>query len=286
MSACNEKQKMTLVKENNYTIGYITNIGNNPSHLTNDDMVDFKVHPKNKNLKILVVADGVGSSKYGAIAAEYLKESLLKWFTLLDPIYINTVPTLKSLFWGKMREINHHLIELYHGHGSTTLVCAIVGEKETIIANSGDSRGYVISDNSLKQLTADHLVWYKYNDENSILKDDLRFMYGNNYISHCIGSNIEDYRPDIVTIDNDDYEALLLFTDGITDIVSDDKIKFIYDHNLPLMVLLKIIDEAINSEPELISEDAKKRFKTRSYMITGQTNPGKDNATMLLYKKH
>ena len=144
----------------------------------------------------------------------------------------------------------------------------------------------VINDEGLKQLTADHLVWFKYNDAKSILKDDIRFMIGNSYISHSIGSNKDDYRPDIVTVDNDDYEALLLFTDGITDVVSDAKIKFIYDHNISPVALLKIIDEAINSEPELISKDAKERFKNRDYMINSHTKPGKDNATMLLYKKY
>lgn len=279
-----EKQKMKLIRESNFTIGYITNVGN--KRATNDDAVDFMMHPVNNALKIFVVADGVGSSKYGALAAEYLKESLLKWFSSLNPAYINTVPTLKSIFWGKMRDINKHLLEMYHGQGATTLVCAIVGETETIIANSGDSRGYIISDEGLKQLTADHLVWFKYNDEKSILKDDLRFMIGNSYISRSIGSNEEDYRPDIVNIRNDEYEALLLFTDGITDIVSDDKIKFIYDHNISPLVLLKIIDEAVNSEPELISKEAEERFKDRYYMINKHTKPGKDNATMLLYKKH
>ncbi len=279
-----EKQKMKLIRENNFTIGYITNVGN--KRATNDDAVDFIMHPENRNLKMFVVADGVGSSKYGALAAEYLKESLLKWFSSLEPAYINTPPTLKSIFWGKMREINRDLLNLYNGQGSTTLVCAIVGEKETIIANSGDSRGYIVGSEGLKQLTADHLVWFKYNDEKSILKDDIRFMIGNNYISHSIGSSEEDYRPDIVTVQNDDYEALLLFTDGITDIVSDAKIKFIYDHNISPLVLLKIIDEAVNSEPELISEEAKQRFINRTYMINPQTKPGKDNATMLLYKKH
>ena len=51
-------------------------------------------------------------------------------------------------------------------------------------------------------------------------------------------------------------------------------------------VLLEIVNEAINSTPELISAEAKKRFEKRQYMINDTTNPGKDNATMLLYKKY
>lgn len=279
-----EKQKMKLMRTNNFTVGYITNAGT--TQMSNDDAVDFLLHPENNALKIFVVADGVGSSKYGAKAAEYLKKSLLEWFSKLKPAYINTTATLKSMFWGKMREINKYLLDKYYGQASTTLVCAIVNESETVIANSGDSRGYIINDEGLKQLTADHLVWFKYNDAKSILKDDIRFMIGNSYISHSIGSNKDDYRPDIVTVDNDDYEALLLFTDGITDVVSDAKIKFIYDHNISPVALMKIIDEAINSEPELISKEAKERFKNRDYMINSHTKPGKDNATMLLYKKY
>ena len=169
---------------------------------------------------------------------------------------------------------------------STTLVCAIIAEKETLIANSGDFRGYIVSNNKLKQLTADHLVWFQYNNSDSIKKDDIRIMIGNSYISKSIGSNERDLHPDVTVIDNSVYEALLLFTDGIIDIVSDKTIKRIYDHNLPQNILLEIIEEAINSAPETISEIVKKRFKEQEFMINERIKPGKDNATILLYKKH
>ena len=276
------EQKLKLVKGNKFLIGYISHIGHKQ---TNDDATGFLLHPQKDSLKIFVVADGVSSSKNGSKAASYLKDELLKWFSELSPAYINTMATLKSVFWGKIREINKELIEMYNGLGETTLVCAITGDQETLIASSGDSRGYVISDNTLKQLTADHLVWYQYNDPKSIEKDDLRLLIGNSYISHSIGRSLQDYRPDVITISNDDYSALLLFTDGVTDILSDEKIKFIYDHNLPKDVLIKIINEAVNAMPELISPVARQRFKDRSYMINDYTDPGKDNATMLLYKK-
>lgn len=280
-----KNQKMKIVKNKDFIIGHITNVGNNPAHTHNDDVVDYISHPLDNNLKMFVVADGVSTGDYGAKAAKYLTDELLNWFTSLDISYINTMPTLKSIFWGKMREINKYLLDTYHKEGSTTLVCAIVGEKETMIANSGDSRGYIISDGQLKQLTADHLMWFKYNDPDSIIKDDIRFMKGNSYISRSIGSDERDFHPDVTVIDNNDYEALLLFTDGITDIVSDEKIKFIYDHNIPSSMLLTIIDEAINSNPEIISKEAEDRFKERRHMINNTTNPGKDNATMLMYQK-
>lgn len=278
-------QTMKVIRGSNYFLGYISHVGNNPSHQTNDDVVDFAVHPQNPDIKMFIVADGVGSDYYGDKAAAYVTASLLDWFKSLNLAYINTMPTLKSIFWGKMREINKYLLDTYQGTASTTLVCAIVGENETMIANSGDSRGYVISNDQLKQLTADHLVWFQYNNPASIQKDDIRFMIGNSYISKSIGSNERDFHPDVTVIDNSDYEALLLFTDGITDIVSDKAIKYIYDHNLPPVFLLEIIEEAVNSAPETISQDAKERFKDREFMIYEQTKPGKDNATMLLYKK-
>ena len=281
-----KKQKMVLSEESSFFIGYITNVGTNEKHQTNEDAVNFASHPKDNDLKIFVVADGTSDSIYGAQAAQYLTEELLQWFRGLEIAYINTPQTLKSIFWGKMRDINKSLLEMYGGNGSTTLVCAIVGKNETMIANSGDSRGYIIQNGILKQLTADHLVWFKYNNPDSIDKDDIRFMKGNSYISRCIGGNIRDFHPDALVIDNSDYDSLLLFTDGITDIVSDERIKFIYDHNLPSDVLLEIVNEAINSTPELISDEAKKRFEKRQYMINDTTNPGKDNATMLLYKKY
>ena len=281
----NSNQIMITHMINDNFLGYISHVGNEAYHKKNDDSVAIINHLENENLRLLIVADGTSDTEYGATAALYLTEELKKWFQTLPISYINTMPTLKSVFWGKMREINKELLDKYHGNGATTLVCAIVGEKETLIANSGDSRGYIVSHGELKQVTFDHLMWFKYNDPDSILKDDIRFMKGNSYISRSIGTSEEDFRPDVTVLDNNDYEALLLFTDGITDIVSDNKIKFIYDKNLPDEVLLKIIHEAVDSNPEAISKEALTRFEGRMHMINNFTTPGKDNATMLLFKK-
>lgn len=275
---------VTRIIDNNF-LGYISHTGNETFHKNNDDSAVIISHPDNQNLRLFAVADGTSDALYGTNGAEYLTSELASWFQTLPVSYINTMPTLKSVFWGKMREINKDLLEKYNGKAGTTLVCAITGEKETLIANSGDSRGYIVSQGDLKQVTADHLMWFKYNDPDSILKDDLRFMKGNSYISRSIGTSEDNFRPDVTIVSNDDYEALLLFTDGITDIVSDDKIKFIYDKNRPAEALLKIINEAVNSGPEYISEEARKRFANRMHQINDFTVPGKDNATMLLFKK-
>ena len=62
---------------------------------------------------MFIVADGVGYDCYGNKVAAYVTESLLEWFTSLKIAYINTMATLKSIFWGKMREINKYLLDTY-----------------------------------------------------------------------------------------------------------------------------------------------------------------------------
>ena len=73
--------------------------------------------------------------------------------------------------------------------------------------------------------------------------------------------------------DNDSYDKLLLFTDGVTDCLSDDRIKLIANTSKKEEILEKIIDEAVNVE-QAIPKDLSIPYNFRT-----QPTPGKDNAT-------
>ena len=55
----------------------------------NEDRVTTIVHPKNSNLKLLAVADGVGGYENGEIASNFTITTLQKWFTNLSEDLIN-----------------------------------------------------------------------------------------------------------------------------------------------------------------------------------------------------
>ena len=46
----------------------------------NEDAVLAIRHPRNKNIKLLIAADGMGGRKHGEVAANYVADSLSRWF--------------------------------------------------------------------------------------------------------------------------------------------------------------------------------------------------------------
>ena len=46
----------------------------------NEDAATIVKHPRNKNIKMLVVADGMGGKEDGNIASNYIVTSLERWF--------------------------------------------------------------------------------------------------------------------------------------------------------------------------------------------------------------
>jgi protein phosphatase len=254
----------------------------------NEDRVITLEHPLNSNIKLLAVADGMGGCTNSSLASEYVINKLKNWFTSLNINSFNK--DIDILLYNKIIEINNKLVEytttknklsnytLYSNpskYPGTTLTCAIITLEETIIANIGDSRAYAIIKDKIVQLTKDDsYAWLQY-EENKISKDEIRFSPFNSYIYKCIGHNY-DVKPYIASIKNNYYTSLLLFTDGITDCLSDNKIKIIVNKTNNKSVAKKLIHEAVYSKKKDI-------LKIGNY--TNIIKKGKDNASVALYIK-
>lgn len=104
----------------------------------------------------------------------------------------------------------------------------------------------------------------------------MRFSIFGNQILGCIGKknidSINNYK-----IKNDSYDKLLLFTDGITDLVGFDRIQAIssrYDND---RITSLIVNEALN-------KNAVRKKGTDSFNY-GEIKAGKDNATAVMYAR-
>ena len=190
----------------------------------NEDNVLAIAHPKNAKVKMLLVADGMGGREHGEIASKYVTESLEKWFQNKDIKVLNDTKKTAELLTKYIKTLNSNLIKKYgEDKLGTTLTLAIINKKETLLANVGDSRGYIYKDKKLIQVTEDDSdVWmyYKYGE---VKKDDLRYFSNNNIVTACIGICKELCTVSTTIIDND-YDLVVLLTDGVTDIITDTKL--------------------------------------------------------------
>lgn len=250
----------------------------------NEDSGVVLTHPKDSNIKLLAIADGMGGKDMGDVASKYVIDQLTKWFKktnvdLLEDSF-KTSLELKEL----ISNSNINLISKYgENRLGTTLTLALVNSHETLVLNIGDSRCYIYKNNTLTQITEDDSQVWLYYKAGEVGKEDLRYFSTSNFISACVGLNKELCNSDIEIIDNDCYDLILLVTDGVTDLLTDEKIKSIIDKHKDKNILERIIQEAVYVEQDLhVPLRLKRTFKEPFYVPAH----GKDNASGAIFIKN
>lgn len=240
----------------------------------NEDSVTAISHPKDSSIKLLAVADGMGGYNNGKEASNYTIEQLEKWFNNLSYEEVSNSFSLQFQLYKAIEKINKDLWNRKEEIG-TTLTCAVVTHDKTIVISIGNSRCYIMKDTNLKQITDDDTGLYESYKEGKLTKDDLRVHPYHKIIDEGIGltHKISSWKAKPRVFDNDRYDKLLLFTDGVTDCLSDDKIKLIANTSKKDEILEKIIDEAVNIE----QEEPKNITLPEDFIV--YPTPGQDNAT-------
>ena len=192
-------------------------------HSKNEDATTIL---KKGNNYLLMVCDGVGGVRGGEIASNMVVDNMSKFFLTYDFSKVDNTNDVVNDFAYKIKEISNELASLFRDNPLTTLNMAIVLENETEIFNVGDSRCYAIgNDNNIKLVTSDHsFVWNNYIKTNKLGVDDLRFTPGNNIITSSIGDFMGP-KIDVYWLNNNDYKALILCSDGVSDVLSSREIR-------------------------------------------------------------
>ena len=238
----------------------------------NEDSVTAISHPKDNSVKLLAVADGMSGYGNGKEASSYTIEELEKWFNKLSYEEITNSFSLQFGLYKTIEKINKNLWDRQEEIG-TTLTCAVVTHDKTIVISIGNSRCYIMKDTNLKQITDDDTKLYKSYKEGRLTKDDLRVHPFRNIIEEGLGLSHKVWKAKPRVFDNNKYDKLLLFTNGVTDCLSDEKIKLIANTSKKEKILEKIIDEAVNVE----QEEPKNITLPEDFRV--YPTPGKDNAT-------
>ena len=248
----------------------------------NEDYAFCNSHPKNPNVKFLVLADGMGGKEHGEFASNFVVEKLKNWFIEKDAKTLNDVKQTRDLLIKYIKRLNTEIIKKCGNNRSgTTLTMSILGKRKTIIANVGDSRAYIYKDQELIQVTEDDSdVWmyYKYGE---VKKDDLRYFSNNNIVTACVGICKELCTVSTTIIDND-YDILILLSDGVTDIITDSKIKSLIRKTPSTFLLDSIIEEAVYIDQNLKVPKRLKRKFLANYIVPFK---GRDNASGAIYIK-
>lgn len=157
-----------------------------------------------RHITLLAVADGVGGSSGGEIAAD---AALAELGTRFFGAPADRAPS--DALAEAMRDANAAVLQAAgtsgHHDAATTIVAAAVRANEAVIGNLGDSRAYLIRDGVCRQLTEDH----------------------SGPMEHAITRFAGDPRgiqPDIFVESLRPHDRLLLCSDGLTRHVTPEEI--------------------------------------------------------------
>jgi len=195
----------------------------------------YEIRQLDKNTVLCVVCDGMGGARAGNIAS-----------TLAVDVFVHTVCDgwRAGIRWDKadqliragLREANTAVFEEssqipeFSGMG-TTLVAVLIRGKEASLINVGDSRGYLITKDGIRQVTKDHSLVQMMVDRGNITPEEAKFYPGKNLITRAVGTDsVVDGDIFRVTIERGDF--FLLCSDGLSNMMDDQELLFEVAHGI------------------------------------------------------
>jgi serine/threonine protein phosphatase PrpC len=206
---------------------------------------------------LLVVADGMGGHASGEIASRMAVDAIRNYFDApgegykppLIGIYDDDFTEDTNRLGSAVRLANMAIYEAaqqndkWRGMG-TTIVCALLNKRKLSIAHVGDSRLYLIRAGGIEQLTDDHSVVAEQVKRELISQKEADQSEIKNLLTRALGIGT-DVEVDLDELDLLGDDALVLCTDGLTNMVRDEEIlSAVISGRDPSLVSQSLIEQA------------------------------------------
>jgi len=180
--------------------------------------------------RIAVLADGMGGYNAGEVASQMASERVrTELVERLRPLGAAPGETeLKSAMLDAVENANRAVYDAamstaeYAGMGTTLVVAVYRGDK-LWLGHIGDSRAYRFRNGHLEQLTRDHSLLQEQIDAGLITAEQAAYSMHKNLVTRAVGVD------ELVELEIHDYpveagDILLMCSDGLSDMLSDDQI--------------------------------------------------------------
>lgn len=161
--------------------------------------------------RVYIVADGVGGAATGEVASKF---SALK---VMHTCY--SQPSLKT--WQRikvgMKRANDELVEYIRQNAqarmATTITVAAVNGEEMTVVNVGDSRAYLVRNNTIKQITQDHSLVNEMIRNGILTEEEAKTAKVKNQLTSSLGGH-ETFKADVFIESLQPGDRVLLCSDG------------------------------------------------------------------------
>lgn len=197
----------------------------------------YYISEENDNYKLCILADGMGGYTGGEIAsrlacisaATYIKEHFNN-----DKQY--TKEEIMQIIKEAMEHSNKTVFEKSKEEkeleqmGTTLEVCLIYNNRAHI-GHIGDSRIYRIRQNIMRKITVDHSYVQKLVKDGTITKEEAIHHPKKNMLMKALGCE-EQIEPDIMVKGFNPNDKILMCSDGLTNMISEQEIYNIIEENI------------------------------------------------------
>ena len=196
---------------------------------------NYYISDPNDEIKMFIVADGMGGYKGGEIASALAIESAKSYITnnfeetnrekekILDLIK-NAIEYANMVVYERSKEV-----EELNGMG-TTMDVVIIQSGRLYIGHVGDSRVYRLRKDFFRKLTTDHSYVEQLLRQGNITKEEAYNHPKKNMLTKALGCTAF-VEPDVMVKGFQKDDILLMCTDGLTNMVREDKICEIIKEN-------------------------------------------------------
>ncbi len=187
----------------------------------NQDFIYRSETPVGNLPNVFIVADGMGGHNAGDYASRLAVETVVEEISTSfekNPVKIlnNAIERANEMLRKRAREDR-----ALSGMGTTIVAATCIG-KYLEVANVGDSRLYVISD-EIRQITQDHSLVEEMVRMGGLDKETARNHPDKNIITRAVGAR-RDVEVDFFDVELQTGDMFLLCSDGLTNMVDDEMI--------------------------------------------------------------
>ena len=171
---------------------------------------------------LFAVADGMGGHEAGEIASELTVNTLAE----LAPSHLDAEGLTAAVEAANYNVMKAPRQGIGRDGMGTTLTAAMLEGERLLIAQVGDSRAYLLHKGHLQQITRDHSLMADLIEAGQITPEEARVHPNRSVITRAIGSDIH-MRPDIYELNVDAGDRILLCSDGLSSMISNNAIESI-----------------------------------------------------------
>ncbi len=233
-----------MAKQLRLDVAQLTDVGRKREH--NEDNMAYVI-PKDLQVMaakgaLFIVADGMGGHAAGEVASEIAVDTVSNAYYQDDSDDVAT--SLLQAIRRANAAIHQRAAEnmLRSGMG-TTCVAAVLRGSMAYIANVGDSRAYLVRNGQVKQISQDHSWVYEQVRAGLLTEDQARTHAQRNVITRSLGTQVE-VEIDVFHEQLQEGDTLILCSDGLSGLVSDEELQHIVDQFVPQESVYHLVERA------------------------------------------